>query len=37
MHVAYAFQEGENVTNYDHPELTPKPFALHFSGPSFPL
>ena len=33
MHVAYAFQEGENVTNWDHPQLTPKPFPLHFSGP----
>ena len=33
MHVAYAFQEGENVTNWDHPQLTPNPFPLHFSGP----
>ena len=33
MHVAYAFQEGEEVTNYDHPELTPHPFPLYFSGP----
>ena len=33
MHVAYAFQEGENVTNWDHPRLTPRPFPLHFSGP----
>jgi len=33
MHCAYAFQEGENVTNWDHPTLTPDPFPLHFSGP----
>jgi hypothetical protein len=33
MHAAYAYQEGENVTNHDHPELTPHPFALHFTGP----
>lgn len=33
MHAAYAFQEGENVTNWDHPKLTPHPFPLHFSGP----
>ena len=33
MHCAYAFQEGENVTNWDHPTLTPSPFPLHFSGP----
>lgn len=33
MHVAYAFQEGENVTNINHPNLTPNPFELHFSGP----
>lgn len=33
MHVAYAFQEGEDVVNYDHPDLTPDPFPLHFSGP----
>lgn len=33
MHVAYAYQEGENVTNYDHPTDTPTPFQLHFSGP----
>lgn len=24
---------GLQVTNHDHPELTPHPFALHFSGP----
>eukprot|EP01051_Picozoa_sp_SAG22_P007476 SAG22_NODE_528_length_9431_cov_7.192135_4_plen_420_part_00 len=33
MHAAYAYQEGENVTNHDHPDLTPTPFTLHFSGP----
>ena len=33
MHVAYAFQEGENVTNHDHPQDTANPFQLHFSGP----
>jgi hypothetical protein len=33
MHVMYAFQEGENVTNHDHPSETPNPMQLHFSGP----
>ena len=32
MHVAYAFQEGENVVNWDHPKLGSN-FTLHFSGP----
>eukprot|EP00038_Savillea_parva_P027673 m.60896 g.60896 ORF g.60896 m.60896 type:complete len:942 (-) comp7987_c0_seq1:114-2939(-) len=33
MHTAYAFQEGENVSNYDHMNMTPHPFPLHYSGP----
>jgi sialate O-acetylesterase len=33
MHVAYAFQEGEVISNYDHPEQTPNNVSLYFSGP----
>eukprot|EP00039_Didymoeca_costata_P005551 m.82420 g.82420 ORF g.82420 m.82420 type:complete len:933 (+) comp12870_c0_seq3:75-2873(+) len=33
LHVMYAFQEGENVTNSDYPNETPNPQPLHFSGP----
>jgi len=32
MHVAYAYQENESVVNYDHPNLTPNPFNLQYSG-----
>lgn len=34
MHAAYAFQDGESVRNVDHPQYTPNPFELHFSGPA---
>jgi hypothetical protein len=34
MHAAYAFQEGEVISNYDHPEQTPTNVSLYFSGPS---
>ena len=33
MHVMYAFQWGENVSNPVYPQKTPAPFPLHFSGP----
>ncbi len=33
MHVSYAFQSGEAVLNHEHPDDTPNPFNLSFSGP----
>lgn len=34
LHVFYAIQEGQNISNTDYPNVTPNPVPLHYSGPS---